>query len=114
MKLYTSITRNNRFRQIYNKGKCVVDPLLVVYTMKNRGQGIRVGISVSKKIGGAVERNRAKRVIRAGFVEVLKSSDYQNLDFVLVARVKTVSAKSTQIEKALRYRLKKLAENGDI
>ena len=41
-----------------------VSPVVVTYVLKNRAGTVRVGITTSKKIGGAVQRNRARRVIR--------------------------------------------------
>ena len=43
---------------------------LVVYVKKNRNQGLRVGITTSKKIGNAVLRNGSRRVIREAFREM--------------------------------------------
>ena len=64
MDKFISICRNNDFRRLYAKGKSFVSPLVVVYVKKNRNQGLRVGITTSKKIGNAVLRNRSRRVIR--------------------------------------------------
>ena len=60
------IIRENRdFVRLYKRGKSQVDPLLVTYALKSRRSCTRVGVTASKKVGGAVQRNRAKRVIRA-------------------------------------------------
>ena len=70
--------------------------------MKNRVGICRVGITVSKKIGNAVERNRSRRIIRAAFQSVMGSYELEGTyDFVLVARTKTKYLKTAHVEKAL-------------
>ena len=70
MEKINSLTRNSDFRRAYTKGKSVVTPLVVVYLTRNRVKARRVGITTSKKIGNAVQRNRARRIIRAACREV--------------------------------------------
>lgn len=53
--------------------------------------GIRVGITASRKVGGAVERNRAKRRLRAVAASVLPLSARAGHDYVLIARKETLS-----------------------
>jgi len=87
---------------MYYRAKSKANPALVVYAMKN-GAGIcRVGITTSKKIGNAVERNRSRRVIRAAYQSVFNTYEIKkNWDFVFVARSKTKYLKSSAIEKAI-------------
>ena len=61
------LTRNNDFRRLYKRGKSLVDRNIVVYYAKNRLGANRVGFTVGKKVGGAVTRNRAKRLMRESF-----------------------------------------------
>ena len=81
-------------------------PTVVVYYRRNNLDHCRLGVTVSKKIGSAVKRNRAKRVIFAAFREVLPHLD-GNFDFVFVARVRTTLVKSTVILNSLKNALKK-------
>ena len=59
---------------------------------------MRLGITVGKKIGKAVKRNRAKRVITAAFSECLPKIS-GNYDFIIVARTRILTAKSTTVQK---------------
>ena len=85
MKQTVKIKNNCDFRRIYGKGKSFQGPALVSYVMKNRAGICRVGITTSKKIGNAVERNRARRVIRAAY-SMIEDKVSGNYDIVFVAR----------------------------
>ena len=98
MDKFISICRNNDFRRLYAKGKSFVSPLVVVYVKKNRNQGLRVGITTSKKIGNAVLRNRSRRVIREAFRE-LSPRVKSGYDLVFVARGRTPHVKSTDVRR---------------
>ena len=54
-------------------------------------EGCRVGFTASRKVGGAVERNRAKRRLRAAAAEILPLLGRKGHDYVLVAKVATLS-----------------------
>ncbi len=109
MQNYISINENSDFRRVYYRGKSCARPALVVYAMKNRVGVCRVGITVSKKIGNAVERNRSRRIIRAAFQSVMGKEELKgSYDFVFVARTKTKYLKSTQVEKAMTECLKEV------
>ncbi|MDL2325202.1 ribonuclease P protein component [Ruminococcaceae bacterium OttesenSCG-928-A16] len=102
---YTSLVRNNDFVRAYKRGKSWVHPQVVLYVNKNRAGGTRVGITASKKIGNAVQRNRARRVIRNALYKVLPQNAGP-VDLVFVARGQTLRVKSTQLEPVLRKLLK--------
>lgn len=105
MKNYDKIKANGDFHRIYNRGKSFVGPMIVTYTAKGRKDRVRLGITATKKLGGAVERNRAKRVITAAFRECLPYIQ-KGTDMVIVARVRILSVKSTQVAAILRKQLK--------
>lgn len=103
---YTPITRNQEFVRAYTRGKSYVHRYVVVYINKNRVRRTRVGLTASKKVGNAVKRNRARRVLRAALCAVLPQ-DVGGVDIVVVARGCTPSLKSTQLEPVLAQLLKK-------
>ena len=96
MDVIVPLTDNRDFRRLYTRGKSMVSPALVTYVRKNRGEGVRVGITTSKKVGNAVKRSRCRRVIRAAF-RSLYPRVAPGYDFVFVARGRTPFLKSTQI-----------------
>ncbi len=101
-----TLKQNADFRRLYRRGKSIADPALVVYFAKNRAGICRIGITVSTKIGNAVERNRCKRIIRAAY-RGLEAQLPAGYDFVFVARARTKRLKSTQVAAAMRAMLTK-------
>lgn len=108
MKQTVTIKSNCDFRRIYGKGKSFQGPALVSYVLKNRAGICRIGITTSKKIGNAVERNRSRRVIRAAY-SMIEEKIQGNYDFVFVARSKTKYIKSTKLAEMM---LSQLVEAG--
>ncbi len=102
-----SLKQNTDFHRAYARGKVKNDPALVTYVVKNRAGICRVGITTSKKIGCAVERNRCRRIIRAAFACVAGECS-GSYDIVFVARFKTKKLKSTDILPVMRSQLTKL------
>ncbi len=95
---------NKEFRRAYGRGKSFVSPLLVTYVVPNRLGVVRIGITAGKKIGGAVTRNRAKRVIMAAFLEC-RGQLCGSADIVFVARNRTPYANSKDCLSAMRQHL---------
>ncbi len=93
---FKAINQNKDFVRGYRKGICTVSPLVVTYVMKNRYGHMRIGITSSKKIGGAVQRNRARRVIRRA-VRELGLDMSLGYDLIFVARGKTTRCKSGEL-----------------
>lgn len=100
----TTITSNRDFQRIYRRGKSFVSPALVTYALKTKNNNLRIGITTSKKVGKAVNRNRSRRVIRAAFTHVGAdlSAPY---DLIFVARTRTAFLKSYEVERAMREHL---------
>lgn len=99
------LKENRDFKRTYYKGKSFVSPYIVVYVNKNRQDGIRLGITAGKKVGNAVLRNRAKRLITAAFRSCLPQIS-EGLDFVIVARTRILNVKSTVVAASMLTILK--------
>ncbi len=85
------------FSRAYRKGKSVVTSHAVLYFLpRKRGSGLSLGITVSKKLGGAVQRNRVKRLVRES-VRLLLNGDYTRADGALI-----VVARSRAFAKQLK------------
>ncbi len=106
MKKIKSIKQNSRFQRLYKKGTSMVSPCLVCYVRKLARDEVFLGLTVSKKIGGAVERNRAKRVLRVAARQAQKQG-LSCCEMLLVARGKTPFVKSTRVAEELCQMLRK-------
>ena len=95
-----TIKENKDFRRLYYRGKSQASPVLVTYAQRSRLDGCRLGITTSKKIGNAVQRNRSRRIIRAAYRELEPKID-GNWDFVFVARSKTSAVKMQEVLTAM-------------
>ena len=91
-----TLKENKDFRRLYYRGESRASACLVTYAMKKKSGAVRYGITTSRKIGGAVERNRARRVIRAAFAQFEGKIDGK-WDFVFVARSKTSRVKMQSV-----------------
>ena len=104
MEKLVPICRNNDFRRIYARGEKLCLPPGGGLCPENRTKNVRVGITTSKKVGNAVQRNRSRRVIREAF-RALAPRVRPGFDLVLVARGKTPYVKSTDVRRQLERQL---------
>ncbi len=120
MKPY-AIKENHLYRKTFQRGKRWSGKLVSVYVLKDlaakklkkanpQKQYInRIGLSVPKREGGAIERNRVKRIIRAGLQGVERRYTLRRgFLIVIAARPGIERQKSPAIESELRYIFKKL------
>ena len=106
MKQTLPLKENRVFRQLYAKGKTFASPYFILYYRENRRDKNRLGITVSKKLGSAVSRNRAKRLIRESY-RLSENTVKTGYDFVFVMRTKTVTATCAEVRQSLETALKK-------
>ena len=98
MKFSCALKLNHIFRRLYaTAGQA--NGYLVLYARKNRTEGNRVGITVSKKLGKAHIRNRTRRRLRE--IYRLNEARFQpGWDIVVVARSKAVDAEFSRLTKS--------------
>lgn len=106
MDVFSSICENRDFRRLYKRGRSFVGASIVMYIGKGRSDTVRIGITVGKKIGNAVKRNRVRRVIREAF-RMTAPFIKTGLDIIIVARTRALFLKSTDIQKEMIRQLKK-------
>jgi len=107
MKNIISINRNTDFKRLYSRGKSCPTSSLVIYTSRNKTENRRLGITVSKKIGKAVIRNRAKRRLRELYR--LNEKNLKNgIDIILVARARCAFVPFKKLESDFQFAANKL------
>ena len=112
---YKAITENHLYRKAYVKGKKFCGRYVAMYVLPDyaakriqkadplRRPCNRIGISTSKKIGGAVVRSRVRRIIREGYRQVSRELTLQTGKLVVIAaRSAAAGVKSTDIARELR------------
>lgn len=88
------------FHRVRTKGESYANPLLALYVHPNDGALTRVGFTISKRVGGAVVRNRLKRLLREAARQVLSALP-PGWDLVVVARPALARAASPTVAPAL-------------
>ena len=108
MKAAITVKENYEFRRIYHKGRSAVSPYMVVYCLKNREGASRLGVTVSRKLGHAVVRNRVRRRLRE--IYRLNSSQLKTgWDIVIVARSRCVGAEYSRMNAAFMAACEKMS-----
>jgi ribonuclease P protein component len=92
------IRRRTDFQQVYDNGVRLHGRLLTIFVLSTCAPVARIGIAATKKLGGAVVRNRAKRLIR----EVFRRNKQPGVDVVVVPRREALSAPFQALETDFR------------
>ena len=116
-----AIKENHLYKKTYDGGSKAGGRYAVVYCLKDKKAYLlkkqhpdkvfvnRIGLTVSKKLGGAVQRNRVKRIIRAAFAECERELDIKKgYLIVIAAREAAVQAKSGEVACEMKKQLIRL------
>ena len=116
---FPAIKEHHLYNKTYRSSRRFFGKYVCIYVLKDTHARLlqkshpqkiivnRFGISVSKKIGTAVKRNRAKRVIRAAYAP-LEDKLYKGFLIVVSAKPEIAEAKSTDVQNEMRYAFKRL------
>lgn len=104
MKVITLKT-TTEFSRVYKKGKSYADKHLVLYVIKNDLPASRIGISISKKVGNSVTRNRIRRLVKEVFR--LNCEFTQSYDLIFIVRVKASEIEYSEVKKSMLYLVRK-------
>lgn len=105
-----TLKRRPEFLRIAAKGKKSVTPGLVLQACRHAHSSgrVRYGLTASRRVGGAVERNRARRRLRAAAQAVLPVHAATGYDYVLIARAAAVTRPYAMLVRDLENALKRL------
>ncbi|HET89850.1 MAG TPA: ribonuclease P protein component [Chloroflexi bacterium] len=100
------LRRASHIRQVYEDGRSWKHPLLILIARPNGLDLTRVGVTASRRLGGAVARNRARRLLREA-ARLLYPQIEKGWDVMLVARAAILTVKEPQVEEGLASLLKR-------
>ena len=101
------LTRSEDFKRVRRTGKSYAHPLVVLVAQASESRRpVHVGVAAGKTVGSAVQRNRAKRILREAIRPLLPSLP-ANLDIALIARPALVAATLEETRAALTRLLRR-------
>jgi ribonuclease P protein component len=107
------LRKRSEFVQLSKSGQRWVTPAFILQVFKREQEGsVRYGVTASRKVGGAVERNRAKRRLRALIRIVLPEVGLPGLDYVLIAKKEVLKRDFSLMVEELRIALTKVHTKG--
>jgi ribonuclease P protein component len=109
------LTQSTDFKRVRRSGKSYAHPLVVLVVLPAPEEQSRFGVIAGRSVGGAVQRNRAKRMLREA-VRILIPDIKPGWKVILIARRPILAAKWTEIQESLRQQFSKaellVDENG--
>ena len=106
------LSRSAEFERVYRQGRSKANRFLVLYAFPREddaGDGPRLGLSVSRRVGGAVDRTRVKRVLREAFWQEAERLPTGS-DYVVVARPEALGVAQREGANGMRRVLAELVD----
>jgi ribonuclease P protein component len=94
------LTRSTDIKRVRRQGKSYAHPLVVLVAFRNEQLLLRFGIIAGRSVGGAVQRNRSKRLLRAALDPMLETIS-PGWDIILLARQPLSQASMSEVHEAL-------------
>ena len=101
------LKKDSDFRKVYKHGKSFANRYLVMYILNNKSENSRIGISVSKKVGKAIIRNKVRRRIKEAYRLNIDEKIKNGYDIIFIARVAIKDADYVDIEKSMKHLIRK-------
>lgn len=108
-----TLKKNREFGLVYSRGKSCASRLLVLIYLPRKFGGVRVGFSVSKKVGKSVVRNKARRRLKEAFKNY-EPNIKKNVHIIFIARIPLKDAEFRDINRDMSYLLKKAGLLGEL
>ena len=99
MRNINSLKKNSQFQLVYNQKKSYANKYLIMYVAPNEVDEVRIGISVSKRVGNSIVRHRITRLVRETY-RLNKDKLVKGLDIIIVARPMAKEQGYMEIERA--------------
>lgn len=100
------VRKNQEYREIMGEKKFYVSPSFTLYVKARTGENARIGLSVGKKLGGAVQRNKVKRQVRMMLQEIMSFNE--DFDGILLVRPHFLTESYASNKKVLETLIKKV------
>ncbi|MEG0292198.1 MAG: ribonuclease P protein component [Anaerovoracaceae bacterium] len=102
------LSGKRNFDAVYRRGKSVGDRYVVIFYKKNNLSYNRIGFLASKKVGNAVARNRARRLMKES-VRLIEDLNFNGFDVIFIARNTINNRKCADVKKSIEAAIKKTA-----
>jgi len=106
----TVLRRKSDFKLIYGKGKSVGERYVVLFVKENGLGYNRTAFLASKKVGGSVERNRARRLMKESYREI-RETIAEGYDVIFIARKTINDLKCADVKKSMEAAVRKTGLN---
>lgn len=100
------LTRSEDFKRVRRDGKSYAHPLVVLIVENTDQEHVHIGVAAGKSVGGAVMRNRTKRLLREAMRPLIPNLA-SSVNLILIARPSLVSASLAETQAALLHLLRR-------